>query len=303
MKAHSPSNVTKILGILGNPLSHTLSPTIHNQFYQDLNLDCIYLVFDHKNPTKQDLLTLHSYGLRGLSVTIPYKEWAYEIADERDSYSNLMKASNTLVFHEGKIFSYNTDGLGAVSAIRRDQPQILESQEEHSILICGSGGSARGISFAIIEEWAEAKKSGKASQAKQIYILSRNEDTSNQLMNDLNLRLNGSAKVITLSNLYSIQNSIQLIIHTTPLGMLGKEQISFLPSDFILPSMTVFDIVYNPKETILIQDSKSKGASVIYGIEMLLYQAIRQHELFTNTSPTDEMIDKVRNKLYTKLNS
>jgi len=67
--------------------------------------------------------------------------------------------------------------------------------------------------------------------------------------------------------------------------------------------MTVFDIVYNPKETILIQDSKSKGASVIYGIEMLLYQAIRQHELFTNTSPTDEMIDKVRNKLYTKLNS
>jgi shikimate dehydrogenase len=322
MKPHSFSNGTKILGILGNPLSHTLSPTIHNQFYQDLNLDYVYLVFDKKNPTKQELLTLHDYGLEGLSVTIPYKEWAYEIADSRDSYSEVMKSSNTLVFQNGKIHSYNTDGIGAVASIEKDHSSFLKRDNENNILICGSGGSARGISFAILEEWNKTKtklnldsyESSNSSdkndssldptkKKNQLWIVSRNTETSKRLASDLNHKEDGIAKAIEISNLSSIQNTVQLIIHTTPLGMLGKEQKSFLPSNFISSSMTVFDIVYNPQGTVLIQEAKKKGADIIYGIEMLLYQAIRQHELFTKTSPNSNLIDKVRNLLYSKLNN
>jgi shikimate dehydrogenase len=294
MKLESISNQTKIFGILGFPLSHTLSPIIHNTLYQELNLNAIYLVLQRENPTKEEILSLHKYGVKGLSVTIPYKEWAYQIADERDNYSSIMKSANTLVLDNNRIFCYNTDGIGAVRAVKDINNKYFESSKLKDILILGSGGSARGIAFAIQDEMVNSNSNSN----KKIYISARNETTAKQLVEELNLQQSNFSEIISLSDLDRIQKKIGLLIHTTPLGMKGQNQTSLIPESFITKDMIVFDIVYNPMKTELLKFAKMQKSKIIYGIEMLLHQAIRQHELFTATTAPLNIVKKIRKKLY-----
>jgi shikimate dehydrogenase len=294
MKLETISNQTKIFGILGFPLSHTLSPIIHNTLYKDMNLNAVYLVLQKENPTKEEILGLHKYGVRGLSVTIPYKEWAFQIADEKDASSSAMKSANTLVLNNNRIFCYNTDGLGAVRAVKDLQKNYFISKKAKDILILGSGGSARGIAFAIQDEIYASKLSNN----KKIILSARNETTAKQIVNELNLKHSNTAEFVSLMDLFRIQNQVGLVIHTTPLGMKGQNQTSLIPESFFSKEMIVFDIVYNPKLTEFLKIAKKKKSKIIYGIEMLLHQAIRQHELFTSTYASASSIKKIRKKLY-----
>lgn len=108
---------TKYFGILGFPLSHTLSPVIHNGLFNEYDVNAIYIVLEKETPSRNLLLGKETISLSGLSVTIPHKEWAYKIADNSDEASTNMKASNTLVRFDSKISAYNTDGYGAVRSI------------------------------------------------------------------------------------------------------------------------------------------------------------------------------------------
>ncbi len=281
------SNKTKIFGIIGNPLSHTLSPVIHNFLFKEYGFDGIYLVFETQNPDST-FVALQNLKVCGLSVTIPYKEWAYSIADVKDKPSEWMKASNTLTFNSGNIFANNTDGYGAVEAIKNAKGNAFDS----NIIILGSGGSARGISYSLSEELGHKNK---------IFISARNEIKSMELVSLLNSIRPDSSEFIPLSKVGELRESTSLIINTTPLGMKGHGQEILLPENFFSKHHTLFDIVYNPYRTPLVRLAARKKAKIILGYEMLVYQAMKQFELFTKIKVENKIIEKVKEKVLKNL--
>ena len=256
---------TKYFGILGFPLSHTLSPVIHNGLFEEYNVNALYLVLEKEKPTRSLLLGKETISLSGLSVTIPHKEWAFKVADNVDEASKNMKASNTLVRFESKISAYNTDGYGAVRSIEEYKKNFFESKNSGDILILGSGGSAKGISYSLVKRGLSSSK---------IVIAARNQKTGKGLVKILNSLENGIAEYSSLDTIEKDSKRFSLIINTTPVGMKGKTDSQIITDKFFLKSQTLFDIVYNPLETPLVKMAKKNGAKIIPGYEMLLYHLI-----------------------------
>lgn len=283
---------TKYFGILGFPLSHTLSPVIHNGLFEEYNVNALYLVLEKEKPTRSLLLGKEKISLSGLSVTIPHKEWAFKVADNVDEASKNMKASNTLVRFESKISAYNTDGYGAVRSIEEYKKNFFESKNSGDILILGSGGSAKGISYSLVKRGLSSSK---------IVIAARNEKTGKGLVKILNSLENGIAEYSSLDTIETDSKRFSLIINTTPVGMKGKTDSQIITDKFFLKSQTLFDIVYNPLETPLVKMAKKNGAKIIPGYEMLLYQAMEQFRLFAQIQVDNKRISLVRKWIFGKL--
>ncbi len=283
---------TKYFGILGFPLSHTLSPVIHNGLFEEYNVNALYLVLEKEKPTRSLLLGKETISLSGLSVTIPHKEWAFKVADNVDEASKNMKASNTLVRFESKISAYNTDGYGAVRSIEEYKKNFFESKNSGDILILGSGGSAKGISYSLVKRGLSSSK---------IVIAARNQKTGKGLVKILNSLENGIAEYSSLDTIEKDSKRFSLIINTTPVGMKGKTDSQIITDKFFLKSQTLFDIVYNPLETPLVKMAKKNGAKIIPGYEMLLYQAMEQFRLFAKIQVDNKRISLVRKWIFGKL--
>ncbi|EQA37865.1 shikimate/quinate 5-dehydrogenase [Leptospira inadai serovar Lyme str. 10] len=209
------------------------------------------------------------------------------MADTKDEASEAMKASNTLVLREGSIRAYNTDGIGAVRAVLEQSPSSLNG----NVLVLGSGGSARGIAFSLLEK----------GNVETLVIAARNTDAGNKIVDLLNRVRPGRTSFLSLEDAERKCAEFSLVIHTTPLGMKGKDPGPvFSPSSFHR-DQTVFDIVYNPLVTPLVKIARSFGASVIPGTEMLLYQAVEQFRLFTGIQLESELIEKGRQRLHSAL--
>jgi shikimate dehydrogenase len=265
---------------------------MHNYWFQESKLDSIYLTFSVEKPEKSDLISWKKMGICGLSVTIPHKEWAFQVADFRDSGAENMKAANTLIFKEDGIHAYNTDGFGAVQAVQNFDRKLISQKSTKDILILGTGGSARGISFSIAEELKKSKSGQK------IFISGRSPEKAEALCKDLNQIFPGSSYPLPLFELQvSEPDYLGLIIHTTNLGMKGMSQEAILPQTFFAEDMVLFDIVYNPRETKLIKEAKKSKTKIIYGIDMLLFQGVRQFELFTGRKPSKTQIDSMGKRL------
>lgn len=280
---------TKFLAILGYPLSHSLSPLIHNGLISEFTINYFYLVLEKEKPSKKILLDNDSISFKGVSVTIPHKEWAFKNSDFQDPVSKVMKSSNTLINQNGKIYAYNTDGLGAVTAIREYFPIAFK---EKDILILGSGGSARGIAYSLLNEKSESQK---------ICISARNEKASRKILKDISKIKKEQAYFVPLEEISKFKENFQLIINTTPVGMKGREDSQILKKDFFSKENILFDIVYNPIETELVKMAKSNGSKIIPGYEMLIYQAMEQFFLFTGIRVNEKQIEKVRNWIIKKL--
>lgn len=292
------SKHTEIFGILGYPLGHTLSPWIHNTLFQLSGYDGVYLVFENERWKEIGLRPLIDLGVKGVSVTIPYKEWAYGQTNDVCTTSKTMGASNTLLLRDG-IQAVNTDGTGAILSITKSNPKLLDPNIEKEILILGSGGSAKGIVFAIAESLKNNARDKKIQ--RQIKLLARNTTTSKEIQTSL-----GNPEWLSLTSKEECQkekDQYDLIIHTTPVGMKGYGGESLLDSKFFTKKHTLFDIVYNPLETDLVKQAKKKKAEIIPGYHMLLYQGIRQFELFTNSKVKTKWIDKVESLLLKQLKS
>ncbi|TGM23985.1 shikimate dehydrogenase family protein [Leptospira meyeri] len=290
------SKHTEIFGILGYPLGHTLSPWIHNTLFQLSGYDGVYLVFENQRWKEIGLRPLMDLGVRGVSVTIPYKEWAYSQANIVCKASQTMGSSNTLLLREG-IEAVNTDGTGAVRSILQADPNLLDPHQEKQILVLGSGGSAKGILFSIAESLQKNATKGKIQ--RKVNILARNEVATKEILFSL-----GNPEwlgVTTKETSMEEAENYDLIIHTTPVGMKGFSGEPLLNSDFFTKKHTLFDIVYNPLETELVKQAKKKKAEIIPGYHMLLYQGIRQFELFTNIQTKQKWIRKVESILFKQL--
>ena len=275
---------TELFGIAGHPVSHSLSPVMHNSAFQFMKINAVYVPFHIKNTEKYLISSLKDIGIKGLSVTIPHKVWACECADTKDKLSEICGASNTLVFKNEKIHAFNTDGPGALRALKTK----IKNLSKKKVLLLGYGGSAAAIAHSFFTE---------NTKIASIHISGRNEEKIDSFIQKLK-DMHVSDTVISGSKTLPDPESIDIIINTTPSGMTGKDIAMPIPESYLLASHTVFDIVYTPRETPLIRAAKIQNATIVYGYLMLLHQAVLQFHLFTGAeAPVDVMESALLNVL------
>ena len=261
---------TQFCGVIGNPIEHSLSPAIHNAAFEKLGINCVYLAWQVES-IGDALKGLRALGnFRGASVTIPHKVSAMPFLDQVDITAQQIGAINTIVAEDGRLIGYNTDATGALRALR-EGGAILRDQH---VVVLGSGGAARAIAFALTLD----------AQIKHLTLLAVDEKERNALAKNVRMTAPFTVDDCHLDdvNLSRILATAQVLIHCTPVGMSPKTELTCVPPSLLHRGLTVMDIVYNPRETVLLKDAKQAGCQVIPGLEMFLHQAAAQFELWTN---------------------
>ena len=255
---------TRVYGVAGDPVAHSLSPAIMNAALRRENVNGVYLAM-HANTLKDLLSCVRDIPIHGLSITMPYKEVIVKHLDNTDSHTTKIGACNTVVrAQDGKLYGFNTDAAGVVRPLERRLPL-----EQAKILVLGAGGAARAAVFGLKERGAE------------VYILNRSLAPARKLAHS------ARARILKRADLKKFK--FDVIINATPVGM-GNTRESPLNGDEINSSF-VFDMIYDPPETRLMKLAKERGAQVIPGIEMFVHQAARQFEIWTGKpAPWDEML-------------
>jgi len=255
---------TRVYGVAGDPIAHSLSPLIMNTALRRENVNGVYLALHAK--TLKDLLhCVREIPLNGLSITMPYKQAILEHLDNSDTHTTKIGACNTVVRgQDGKLYGFNTDTAGVVRPLEQ-----RVSLENLKVLVLGAGGAARAAVFGLKERGSE------------VWILNRTAVTGQKLARQ------AKARTVKRADLKKL--AFDVIINATPVGM-GNSKDSPLKEDEIRAHY-VFDMVYDPVETKLTKFAKARGAQIIPGIEMFVHQAARQFEIWTGKpAPWDEML-------------
>jgi 3-dehydroquinate dehydratase / shikimate dehydrogenase len=268
---------TRVYGVAGDPVSHSLSPVIMNTALRRENVNGVYLALHAR--TLPDLLhCVREIPIHGLSITMPYKEAILKYLDNCDAHSTKIGACNTVVrAQDGKLYGFNTDTSGVVRPL--EQRITLDKAR---ILVLGAGGAARAAVYGLKERGCE------------VYILNRSLGPAQKLARSAHARV---LKRVDLK-----KASFDVIINATPVGM-GTSQESPL-SEKEINARYVFEMIYDPPETRFVQMARSRGAEIIPGIEMFVHQAGRQFEIWTGKpAPWDEMLRAVQLAMQERANA
>lgn len=254
-RAHRLHRRTRLYGIIGNPVAHSLSPVMHNAAFRARKLDAIYVPFLVTDLT-DFLRSAPSIGLSGFSVTLPHKEAILRHLDGCDPLARRIGAVNTVVIRgKGKLYGYNTDYVGVLRPLARRMDWV-----DKRVLILGAGGAARAVAFALA--WA----------GSQVFIAARRPARAQALARAAH------ATALGLDRLHRME--FDAIVNATPVGMDPKPHASPLRASQ-LRARVVFDMVYRPRETKLLRLARKRGLAVIPGWQMLLEQGAAQFEIWT----------------------
>jgi len=257
---------TKLYGIVGYPLGHSLSPTMHNRAFAAAGLNAVYLAFETKD-MDGCLKGVRALGICGMSVTIPYKTAAISHLDEVDELAQAIGAVNTIVNDDGRLVGYNTDALGALKAL--EEKTRLSGK---TCLLVGAGGAARAIGYILKERAVELKVANRSPQ--------RGEELAEFL----------DCPYIALDDL-EVANA-DILIQTTSVGMSPHENNCLIPENILREAMVVMDIIYNPIETKLLKMAKDRGCRTINGLGMFIHQGAEQFRLWTKLDPPREVMTR-----------
>jgi len=255
---------TRVYGVAGDPIAHSLSPTIMNTAMRRENVNAVYLALHAK--TLKDLLTcVREIPIHGLSITMPYKEAILQHLDNTDSHTTKIGACNTVVrAQDGKLYGFNTDTAGVVRPL--EQRLGLEGAR---VLVLGAGGAARAAVFGLKERGSE------------VFILNRTPAPAQKLARQ------AKARTIKRPDLRKL--AFDVIVNATPVGMTNNRESPLNENE--INAKYVFDMVYDPAETRFLKAAKARGAQIIPGIEMFVHQAARQFEIWTGKpAPWDDML-------------
>jgi shikimate dehydrogenase len=255
--------------IIGDPIDHSLSPAIHNAAFNTLGLNCSYIAFRvQEGQLKNSLESLRAINIGGFNVTMPHKVKVLDYVDRHDNTVKLVGAANTVNNENGKFCAYNTDVIGFIKPLRKRKIDF----NGFEIFILGAGGAARAVVVAL---------SGERGIAN-INIFNRNPDRSVKLSNMVK-KLGLEATIISNDDIQNIASKCNLIINTTPLGMNNEK--SLIRSNSIRKDAIVYDVVYTPIITNLLENAKTVGAEIVYGYEMLLEQATASFKIWLQMDP------------------
>ncbi len=280
------SPATRLCAVIGNPVGHSLSPALHNAAFDALGLDFVYVAFrvEDLKGAIGGMRALENF--RGMSVTIPHKIEIMQYLDEIDEIDRSIGSINTVINEGGRLVGFGTDGPGALKAIVDAGVETTGA----TALMLGAGGASRAIAFTL------ARQAGLS----RLVLMDINRELLDGLVADLGrgtaARIEG--ETLAEDSLSRRVAEADIVINCTPVGMHPREDATLVPAELLRPGQVVFDIVYTPLETRLLRDARSRGCTVISGVEMFINQAVLQFERFTGApAPVDVMRRVVKERL------
>jgi len=284
--------LTKVLGVIGYPIEHSISPHLHNFILKKLNLDYLYLAFKVKpHDLSAAVAGVRALGIVGINVTIPHKEHVLQYVDDFSEEVRLVGSANTIHNDGDKLIAYNTDVGGFLRSLEVNNVELSGKK----VVVLGAGGAARAIVHALVKAGVE-----------QIVICNRTVERGQKLAADIEARTGfkhfsvlGLSEDLVESNL----SEADLLVNTTSVGMFPRvEESPIKDRNLLHENLIVYDLVYNPQETTFLRMAKSAGARAINGLEMLIYQGIASLEIWTGSKISiDEFVFQLKDYLKEKL--
>lgn len=272
----------RVCALLGHPVGHSLSPALHNAAFEALCLPFVYVAHDiEPGHVPQAIQAARALGYRGLSVTIPHKVAALACVDEIDPTARAIGCINTIVNEDGRLLGTNSDGLGALDALR----QAHADPAGKRVVLLGSGGAARALAMTLAFE----------ARPAELLLLGVVPEELERLARDVAERTGAavSGRALDEVALGEAMARADLLLQCTPVGQYPDTEQSLVPPGLLRPGLTVFDAVYNPRRTRLLRDAAAAGCRVVEGMEMFLGQAMVQFQLWTGEKPPAEAMRRV----------
>jgi 3-dehydroquinate dehydratase/shikimate dehydrogenase len=265
-RAEKITRRTKVFGVIGNPIGHSLSPLMHNAAFRARKVDAVFLPFLVRD-LKDFLGAVKSFGVSGFAVTIPHKESIVKMLDDCDPLAARIGAVNTVVVRgAGRVYGYNTDYVGVLRSL--ESRMTLAGSR---VLLFGAGGAARAAAFAL------------AQAGSVVCLCSRRPERARALAKAVGAHVVERAE---LRNEY-----FDAIVNCTPVGMHPHEGSPLTAAE--LNCRIVMDMVYRPRETELLETARCKGIETISGIEMFLAQGFAQYEIWTGERAPEAAMRRV----------
>lgn len=256
-------------GLIGEKLGHSISPQIHNMAFNMLGIEGAYKLFEIPKDRISSLgESIKTLSIKGVNVTIPYKQ---EVQGQLDFISDEAKsigAVNTIALKDGKLYGYNTDYYGFGMMLEHNN---IETKDKVAVVL-GNGGAAKAVNAYLLD-----------SGVKKLYLVSRNKNVDND-----NTRIN----LIDYDDLSKLDGG-DILINTTPLGMYPKVGVSPVSEDIINKFYNIVDIIYNPEETEFIRLGRKLDKVTCSGLYMLVGQAIKSEEIWQDKKIDKDIIDKI----------
>ncbi len=273
------SGHTRIVGVIGWPIEHSVSPAMHNAAFRALGLDWCYLPFAVPPSRIADALAgVRGLGLCGLNVTVPHKETVLHLVDDLTPEARAIGAVNTVLVAGERLVGHNTDAAGFVRALR----EAGFAPEGCSALVLGAGGAARAVVYALV------------SVGARVVLLNRTPERAEALASAMSGALAGARLETGRLDPQTVCRQAprsQLIVNTTPLGMWPQVETSPWPPDVPFPPQAFFfDLVYNPRQTRLVSLARASGAQASDGLRMLVHQGAEAFALWTGAVPPVEIM-------------
>src|SRR5438552_8292434 len=259
---------TEIFGIIGNPVSHSLSPHIHNAAFEAAKFNAVYIPFEvgDANDFMRRMVQPRSremdWNLRGLSVTAPHKLTVMERLDWIEPSAKEMRAVNTIVLRDDELHGYNTDAIGFISPLRGRFGSLKHAR----CAIIGAGGAARAALWALNSEGAQVTLFARDPALAEFFARQFSAEC----------KLNADASF----------NGFDVVINATPLGACGeRENETPVTTEKLRGVRLAYDLVYNPLETRFLREARAAGCETVNGLEMLIAQAVEQFKLWWGREP------------------
>lgn len=269
------------LGLIGDPISHSLSPIIHTTVMNYLGIEHSYEPYNVKKGDLEGYIRkIKEENILGFNVTMPHKVDIIKYLDVLDDDSIKFNSVNTVKYESGKLYGYNTDARGLVMSLSDNSVNLAGK----NILILGAGGVASTIAVKFAEE-----------RPNKIIVLNRSLDKAKEVCNLVSKQSNVTTIYDELKNVENYTKATNLVVNTTPLGMHGIEE-DFENLDFLNnlnKSTIVCDLIYNPRETLLLQQAKLLNIKTLNGLGMLIYQALISDEIYLNQKIDYKMLYKI----------
>lgn len=268
----------KLYGLVGNPIEHSKSPHMHNTCFQELGIAAFYHAFNVAPNQLQDAIKgMKALGLAGFNVTIPHKIECMNYLDEIDELALKIGAVNTVANKNGKLVGYNTDGLGFVKSLKELTNDSLDNKQ---ILLIGAGGAARSIYMSLA-----------SYGVKQVDICNRTVSRAEDIIKDCTYSV--SSKVKSLDEAEILLGEYDIIVNTTSIGMYPHINEMPISIEQLRKNTIVSDIIYNPLETKLLKEAKTRGAITQNGLGMFVYQGALAFEIWEGKLPNIERMKQV----------
>ncbi len=270
----------KVVGLIGYPLGHSVSPPMHNAAFKKLGLDFEYVPFEvEPKDLSEALKGLRALHIAGFNVTIPHKESIVPLLDEVTKLARIIGAVNTVLNQEGKLIGYNTDGAGFIDSLKEDAGVNPKGK---NVVVLGAGGASRAVSVMLAE-------AGARSIALTDVLEEKAKDLSEYVGSYFEIPCN-SVKL----NSPDLQKAIEaadILVNSTPIGM--RPRIDQSPLDKSIkfhPRLLVYDLVYNPSETKLLKDARSASSKTCSGLGMLVRQGALAFTIWTGEEAPVEIM-------------